>query len=651
MRVFCSILFASLFAACSSGPSSNHHIDPPTDTTPTDADGATMDVVQPPFVVTLTVGKEISADALGPETTVDKIVEGHLPHGILVSHDGRLRGRASVEHDVAVRLELTTDDVAEEHLVLFEIRSGNPAILVDHPTSGAVGWDYAHEFRLADLDGPATWTIRRGELPPGLTLDSAAGTLSGTPTKAGLYPFILRAASEAVSTERAFAIRVGDPVLQGYAETFRFDGIEDLSPSGMILSRDPEGIYQDYGDSGMWNGTYAAGIAWRYAWLRTDEAAADLQYMLDDLTRFREITGVPGLTCRGYEHDEWMEADLPGPQQHPDVSDEGNVSDAPGYEGWTWKGDTSRDQVTGLVLGNALINDVAPTAEMSGAAAKNLVAMALHVWDNDMKLVDPDGEMTHYGDCSAYSIEGFSLPGFPIPNGFGACLTGSWLLAGAHAADGEDSDRLNGIVAQILGEEEPQENAKNPGEYDYLGTMDESFYSFEGYSSRWYNVNLASDSFYTFARLLPDGAIRDRLIGYWTDILWTDKGETNTKRRVQSLENPWWSFLYMAGAQRYDADAAYEGLVQLIEFMPPPRLGVDIHNSDAYPVDPDSPADAPWTFEPLPAAEQCSGTNFVWQRNPFALDCGGRADTQWAGTDFLAPYWLGVVYGYISDNL
>jgi len=59
----------------------------------------------------------------------------------------------------------------------------------------------------------------------------------------------------------------------------------------------------------------------------------------------------------------------------------------------------------------------------------------------------------------------------------------------------------------------------------------------------------------------------------------------------------------------------------------------------------------PRPFEPLPVYEQCSGTNFVWQRNPFRLDCGGRADTQWAGTDFLAPYWLGVVYGYVSDNL
>ncbi len=650
MRVLASLLLAVFAAACGQTPSSNHPFGPGPDTRPGDTQDAGTDGVRAPLEFTLAVGVEVPGALFGAETRVTGIVEGHLPHGLLLTHAGTLRGRPSVEQDAVTTLALETlDGVTTEETVTFRVRSGAPAILLAHPPAAAIGWDYAHAFELADLDGPATWTIRRGALPPGITLDAAAGTLSGSPTKTGVYAFVIRGGSETVGAERAYAIRVGDPVLQGYAETFRFDGIEDLSPSGMILSRDPAGVYQDYGDSGMWNGTYAAGIAWRYAWLRTDAAAADLQYMVDDLTRFREITGVPGLTCRGYEHDEWMEAGLPGPQQHPDVTDEGHLSDAPGYEGWTWKGDTSRDQVTGLVLGNALIHDVAPGPPIAEAAAENLVEMALHVWDNGMQLVDPDGEATHYGDCSAYCIEGFCP--MPIPNGFGACLTGSWLVAAAHAAAGAEQERLAAFVTRILGEEAPPADAENPGEYDYLGTMDASFYSFMNYETRWYNVNLASDSFYTFARLLPDGPVRDRLIGYWTDILWTDKGTENTKRRVQSLANPWWSFLYLAGTQRYDADAVYDGLVQLINFMPPPRLGVDIHNSDLYPVDPDSPADAPWTVEPLPADQQCSGTNFVWQRNPFALDCGGRADTQWAGTDFLAPYWLGVVYGYVSDNL
>lgn len=642
-------LIGALLGACSSGPSSNHLAGPPPDTAPpTDA---AEDAVLAPLEISLTTGESVPANLFGEDVTVEAIESGHLPYGLLLTSTGRVRGRASVEADVEAVLALVTADGTETRTVHFRIRGDAPAILVDHPPPGAVGWEYEHAFRLADVDGPVAWTIRRGELPKGITLDPDSGVLSGTPTSAGIQAFIVWADAGTAIAERTFALRVGDPVLSGYAQTFRADGIEDLSPSGMILSRDPQGIYQDYGDSGMWNGTFAAGIALRYAWLRTDEAAADLQYMVDDMTRFREVTDVPGLTCRGYEHDEWKEADLPGPQNHPDVSDEGHLSETPGYEGWTWKGDTSRDQVTGLVLGNALIHDVAPHEDIAAAAAENLVAMALHVWDNEMMIVDPDGEMTKFGDCSAYSIEGFSMPGFPIPNGFGATLTGSWLVAGAHGADGEEAERLDAIVAQILSEDVPPEDAENPEEYDYLGTLDQSFYSFQGYSTAWYNINLASDSFYTFMRLLPDGPVRDRLAGYWTDILWTDKGDTNTKRRVQSLANPWWSFLYMAGTQRYDADAAYDGLVQLINFMPPPRLGVDIQNSDLYPIDPDSPVNEPWTTDPLPANQQCSGTNFVWQRNPFALNCGGRAGTQWAGTDFLAPYWLGVVYGYVSDSL
>ena len=82
-------------------------------------------------------------------------------------------------------------------------------------------------------------------------------------------------------------------------------------------------------------------------------------------------------------------------------------------------------------------------------------------------------------------------------------------------------------------------------------------------------------------------------------------------------------------------------------FPPPPRLAVEIQNSDdpAYPHDPEWDA---WAVDPLPTPERCSGTNFLWQRNPYRLDCMGSVGQEYAGTDFLAPYWLGVSMGYID---
>jgi hypothetical protein len=41
--------------------------------------------------------------------------------------------------------------------------------------------------------GTFTWTVASGSLPDGVVLDAPTGTLSGTPTAAGRYNFVLRA--------------------------------------------------------------------------------------------------------------------------------------------------------------------------------------------------------------------------------------------------------------------------------------------------------------------------------------------------------------------------------------------------------------------------------------------------------------------------
>jgi len=69
------------------------------------------------------------------------------------------------------------------------------SIICDNPPSGQVGVAYSHTFPTSGGTPPYTFSILAGVLPPGLTLDPATGIVSGTPTAAGTYPFIIQVVS------------------------------------------------------------------------------------------------------------------------------------------------------------------------------------------------------------------------------------------------------------------------------------------------------------------------------------------------------------------------------------------------------------------------------------------------------------------------
>src|SRR5207245_1204178 len=69
-----------------------------------------------------------------------------------------------------------------------------PAITVSPPTfpNGTAGTPYSQTITASGGTAPYTFVVTNGVLPTGLTL-SLDGTLSGTPTKAGSFTFIVTA--------------------------------------------------------------------------------------------------------------------------------------------------------------------------------------------------------------------------------------------------------------------------------------------------------------------------------------------------------------------------------------------------------------------------------------------------------------------------
>jgi hypothetical protein len=70
--------------------------------------------------------------------------------------------------------------------------------------SGAVGSTYSTTLTGFGGFSPTSWTVSSGALPSGLTLDSSSGNISGTPTQAGTFNFVVTLTDSSPSPSTAF---------------------------------------------------------------------------------------------------------------------------------------------------------------------------------------------------------------------------------------------------------------------------------------------------------------------------------------------------------------------------------------------------------------------------------------------------------------
>jgi hypothetical protein len=296
------------------------------------------------------------------------------------------------------------------------------------------------------------------------------------------------------------------------------------------------------------------------------------------------------------------------------------------------------------------VHRLARDPDLRRIAAGRLVEMATALWNRGLTIRDVDGRMTEYGQMSPWRFDG-EIPG---PNGMNAVMVLAWTTAAREAARGlpEEETLSRGIEELVSPPPDGWDPLSDPGAFGAFEAIETFLYPYLGgcEARRWYNVHITHLAFFQAALWLPDGPVRDRLLALWRQGMWIDQGDTPLERRSRSEANPWFSFLYLGATAEEDPEALFEAVEQMVRFPPPPRLGKEIRNG----TDPRFPHDAEcagWAFQALPAEERCAGGNFVWQRNPYLLDCWGGIGQEHAGTDFVAPYWLGVGFGFLDPRL
>jgi hypothetical protein len=144
------------------------------------------------------------------------VTGGALPAGLsLQPATGTLSGTPTVTgtFDFTVTVTDSNSATANEQ---FSVSVGQGFGITTAPSLPAATAGVAYSFTLRATGGttPYTWSVTKGPLPDGLTLDAAAGTITGTPSAPGTFNFTVQAADSAKATATAvLSIVVGTPSL------------------------------------------------------------------------------------------------------------------------------------------------------------------------------------------------------------------------------------------------------------------------------------------------------------------------------------------------------------------------------------------------------------------------------------------------------
>jgi hypothetical protein len=154
----------------------------------------------------------------GPYTY--SIVSGSLPAGLtLNSTTGKITGTPTTPGTYTFTSKAVDSKGNSDTAICSIVVAGSPVNL-DCGTCGSgspngkVGSPYSAALAVSGGTGPYTYSISAGALPPGLTLNSTTGKITGTPTTAGTYTFTSKVVDSKGSSDTAICTIVvtGTPV-------------------------------------------------------------------------------------------------------------------------------------------------------------------------------------------------------------------------------------------------------------------------------------------------------------------------------------------------------------------------------------------------------------------------------------------------------
>ena len=332
--------------------------------------------------------------------------------------------------------------------------------------------------------------------------------------------------------------------------------------------------------------------------------------LLDGLDLLHDVTGKRGLLARAARHR------LPDrPSERPDVE----ILPSSSRPGWTYRGDVSKDQYAGAVLGLGVTLALVEDPEVRRRVAALAAALADQLIDGDMRIVDTDGNVTTHGDLRA------RVWGLPI--GVNALIS---LAIGRVAMTATGEDRHRRLWERLV--EEGYPDAAYWAHFELFGV------------GHRVNDHMGYLSIYLLFLLTPTPSAREAL----------RDSERRSWSHVGADRNAFFALVHATFVEESGESAATQAVEALREFperkIPLPvdltRPGFNFPRTFL-----NSRKCLPRTTEGLPLHLRPVSSSY-WAADPFALvgRLTANGSSEYAGMDYLLAYWMARFHGYVNPD-
>jgi hypothetical protein len=171
-------------------------------------------------------------------------------------------------------------------------------------------------------------------------------------------------------------------------------GIIDSPPPGAKLPL-PHTVNQPGNviHAGVWTGRYLGGVGYQYAATKDPRAREIGGQILKALRILQDVTGKPGLLCRGYVKGHgpvvaWERYGADSKEWHQGRGQ---------YADYRYYSDVSVDNFNAVLYGYAIYFDLGADEEQKRYIAYDVDRLMAHVLDNHCRIIDLDGEPTQFG--------------------------------------------------------------------------------------------------------------------------------------------------------------------------------------------------------------------------------------------------------------